>query len=296
MEESASPGPPPVWEPKPQQNAKALRLFRDGMDEMHEALWLPSGEAWRTRLASRRASVELRKFLLDGSPLVHRVLRRPRFHPLRKKDGLSGDVYRNDCTISLAPATRDGQMVGPPATSTWAIAVHPLHGLTYDEERKLWHLEVPFDLDAQPMVLDAWLRQRLYRVNGREYSLMTTLRFLSNKEGAHVDLHKDSEAKDMERVHFGHLTYPHLVAMLVASYLVHQYWTAIQADEERWSSFLGTHGHAPSEYKAIGEGELKGKIEPMGLPDEFHKTGIQIPTPGTQWKPLRFEDKAIVEA
>ena len=296
MEESANPGPPPTWEPKRQQNAKALRLFRDGMDEMHEALWAPGVEAWRTRLASRRASVELRKFLLDGTPLVHRVLQRPRFHPLRNKDNLSGDVYRNDRTISLAPASEDGRVLGPPASRTWTIAVHPLHGLTYDEERKLWRLEAPFDLDAQPMALDAWLRQRLYRVNGRDYSLMTTIRFLSNKEGAHVDLHKDTEAKDMERVHFGHVTYPHIVALLVASYLVHQYRTAFQQNEERWSAFLGGQGHTPSEYKAIREAELKGEIDPMGYQDEFHETGIPIPTPGMNWKPLQLKDTATVEA
>lgn len=146
------------------------------------------------------------------------------------------------------------------------------------------------------MPLDAWLRQSLYRVNGREYSLMTTLRFLSNKEGAHVDLDKDTEAKDMERVHFGHVTYPHLVAMLVASYLVHQYRMAYQADEKRWSAFIGGHGHAPSEYKAIDEAEFQSEIDPTGLPDEFHETGIPIPTPGTKWKPVRLKDNATVEA
>lgn len=104
-----------AWEPKPHQNAKALRLFRDGMDEMHEALWSFGREVWRIRLASRRASVELRKFLLDGSPLVHRVLRRPRFHPLRRKESLSGDVYRNDHSMSLAPATEDGRILAPSA-------------------------------------------------------------------------------------------------------------------------------------------------------------------------------------
>ena len=57
---------------------------------------------------------------------------------------------------------------------------------------------------------------------------MTTLKFVSNKEGAHVDIEKDTEVKDMERVHFGHVTYPHLVAMLVASYLLHQYRTAFR--------------------------------------------------------------------
>ena len=44
MGNNGSPSAPAVWEPKPQQNAKALRLFRDGMDEMHDALWFPPKE------------------------------------------------------------------------------------------------------------------------------------------------------------------------------------------------------------------------------------------------------------
>ena len=228
------------------------------------------------RLAGRRASVELRKFLLDGSPLVHRVLRRPRFHPLRSKERLVGDVYRNAKTLQIAPSTEDGRR-GPVASQTWAITVHPLYGLRYEEAGNEWHLEPLFDVDVQPMTLDTWSRQRLFRVSGREYSLMTTLKFVSNREGAHVDIMKDAEVKDMERVHFGHVTYPHLVAMLVASYVLHQYRTGFREDEDRWSRFGGTHGHSPGEYKVLGGADFSGETFPVGLEGEMHETRIPVP-------------------
>ena len=187
-------------------------------------------------------------------------------------------------------------MRGPVASQTWAIAVHPLHGLRYEKARQKWHLEPLIDVDARPMALDTWLKQRLYRVNCREYSLMTTLKFVSNKEGAHVDIEKDTEVKDMERVHFGHVTYPHLVAMLVASYLLHQYRTAFREDEDRWSWFIGTDGHSPEEYKVIRDADFGGEIYPVGFEGELHETRIPIPTPGRPWTPVRSIEEATVEA
>ena len=292
-----SPSAPAVWVPKPQQNAKALRLFRDGMDEMHEALWFPPDEAWRMRRAGRRASVELRKLLLDGSPLVHRVLHRPRFHPLRSKDRLAGDVYRDAKTLQIRLGAKDGRLLTPAASQTWAIAVHPLNGLRYENASKKWHLEPLFDVDARPTItLNTWLRQRLYRVNGREYSLWDTLKFVSNKEGVHVDIEKDTEVRDMERVHFGHVTYPHLVTMLVASYLLHQYRTSFREDEDRWTWFTGTEGHPPGEYKVIRDAEFCGEIFPLGFEGEFHETRIPFPTPGRPWTPTKSIEQATVEA
>ena len=97
-------------------------------------------------LAGRRASVELRKLLLDGSPLVHRVLHRPRFHPLRSKDRLAGDVYRNAETMRVAPAAEDGRMRGPVASQTWAIAVHTV---TRSEVRESKETMAPGALDQR---------------------------------------------------------------------------------------------------------------------------------------------------
>ena len=84
-----------AWRPKSQQNAKALRSFRDAMEDIRTVLEFRPDAAMSVdfiRNAGRKVSVELRKLLLDGTPLVHRVLERPRFRPLRDRGGLTGDV------------------------------------------------------------------------------------------------------------------------------------------------------------------------------------------------------------
>ena len=76
------------------------------------------------------------------------------------------------------------------ATHTWKITVHPLHGLRFDRHRKKWEFYQMFDTNAVPIRLNQWLRQRLFCVDGRQYSLWDTLKFLVNKEAAHVDTKK----------------------------------------------------------------------------------------------------------
>ena len=93
-----------LWQPKQQQNAKALRLFREGMDDMHESLrLLHGGHLGQVGSIGRKVSVGLRKLLFDATPLVHRVLHRPRSHALRDKAALTGDIYENEIGIQLAP-------------------------------------------------------------------------------------------------------------------------------------------------------------------------------------------------
>ena len=244
--------------------------------------------------AGRNTSVELRKLLFDATPLVHRVLHRPRFHPLRRREGLSGDVYRKEFTMSVAPGTEEGPILSLAASQTWNITVYPLHGLKYEEQRKRWHMEPLFDVDVEPVALGTWLNQRLYCVNGRDYSLLATLKFLSNKEAVHVDIEKDTCARDMERVHFAHVTYPHLVALHVASYLLGQYRRGFREHEERWSAFGRTPGHKPTEFKLLGSAEFSAEIDPLGLEGEFHETGIQVPMPGRGWTAGRIKEETVV--
>ena len=287
-----------TWEPKSQQNAKALRLFREGMDDMHSVLGLlRQGSVGGIRTAGRKVSVELRKLLFDGTPLVHRVLHRPRFHPLSNRESLTGDLYENAFTVRMAPGTRGGPLPGLVATHTWRIAVHPLHGLKFDRAEKKWIVGPLFDAQAQPMALGTWLKQRLFSVDGREYTLLDTLKFIANKEAVHVDIDRDVATRDMERVHFGHTTYPHLVAIMVASYLLEQHRASYRNDEEKWEGFFGVRDLPVADYEVIGGGEFEGAdIEPMGFGGEFHDTGIALPQPGRTWKPVRLEEGATVQA
>ncbi len=239
-----------AWRPKSQQNAKVLRSFRDSMDDIRDVLeFRPdvSASVDYIRKVGRKVSVELRKLLLDVTPLVHRVLQRPRFLPLRDSAGLMGDVYENSFTMRIAPGTKEGPSLGNAAERTWGMTVHPLHGLRFDLKSKQWIVEPLFDAEAPPVTLGTWLKQRLFRVDQRVYSLGDTLKFVANKEAVRVDIGRDEQTKDMERVHFGHTAYPHMIASLVASYMPVRYRINCTENAELWSSFHGMRSEAVPE-------------------------------------------------
>ena len=287
-----------AWQPKPQQNAKALRLFHEGMDDIHESLrLLQDGHVGSVGTIGRRVSVELRKLLFDATPLVHRVVHRPRFHALLDKAALTGDVYENETGIQFAP----GPFRPPPeswvASHKWRLVVYPLHGLNFDKAGMRWVFGALFDRGVASMALGTWLRQGLFVVEGREYTLLDTLKFVANKEAVHVDVEKDEAVRDMERVHFGHTTYPHLVSVMVASYVLDQFRESYRVQPEAWEAFHGFAGSEVADYEVIGGGEFQGaEIDPMGFGGEMHETGIQIPEPGKEWKPVRISEEATVRA
>ena len=258
-----------IWKPKPQQNAKALRSFQDAMDDIRDVLEFRPDASLSVdylRKAGRKVSVELRKLLLDGTPLVHRVLEGPRFQPLRDRGGLTGDVYENSFTMRVAPGAEDGPHLALVAEHTWSMTVHPLRGLRFDSQTKQWILEPLFDAEEQPLTLGTWLKQRLFQVDQRAYTLGDTLKFVANKEAVHVDIKRDEQSRDMERVHFGHTTYPQLVAVLVASYMLERYRASRTENAELWGQFLGISGEAVPEYKIICGGEFQGRAFTPGVP------------------------------
>ena len=259
-----------AWRPKSQLNAKALRSFRDTMDGIRDILEFRPEVSLSTdyiRNAGRKVSVELRKLLLDGVPLVHRVLQGARFQPLRDRGGLTGDVYENSFTMGVAPGREDGPDLSLVAAHTWGITVHPLHGLRFESQSKQWIVEPLFDPQAPLMTLGTWLNQALFQVDERVYSLGDTLKFVANKEAVHVDIDRDDQSRDMERVHFGHTTYPHFVAVLVVSYVLERYRASRKESAELWGQFLGMSGEAVPEYKIIGGGGIPGGGHlPAGVP------------------------------
>ena len=287
-----------VWRPKSQQNAKALRSFGDTMDDIRDVLEFRSDVSVSVdyiRNAGRRVSVELRKLLLDSAPLVHRVLEKPRFLPLRESVGLMGDVYENSFTMRIALGTEDGPSLGQIAEHTWELTVHPLHGLRFGSRPKHWIVEPLFDEEVPPMTLETWLRQRLFRVDQRVYSLRETLKFVTNKEAVHVDIDRDELSRDMERVHFGYTTYPHMVAFLVASYVLEQYRASRTEHAELWSRFHGMRSAPIPEYKIISGCNFEGPdIFPPGFPEEFHETGILVPEAGKVCEPAQIREHTTV--
>lgn len=285
-----------TWQPKASQNARAFRLFMESMDVMNEALRFPSGpHVGHIGRVARTVSIELRKLIFDSSPLLHRILQRVRLHPLMAGEALTGDIYENTFQLSIAPGTREGILLGSPSTREWKITVHPLHGLKFHKSEKKWEMHPMFDTDAEPIALQRWLRQRLLCVENREYSLLDTLRFLSTKEAAHVDIEDAIIFKDMERVHFVHTTYYHMVAILTAAYLIREYQASQRVNESQWHKFsdyeIYKFTESPDFYGATFDGV---EIEPWGLPNVFHETGISLLNPGETWKAVQVTESIVV--
>lgn len=152
-----------TWKPRPNQNGRALRLFVESMDVIIETLCFSPGFAVDDfGRAARSVATELRKLLFDGRPLLHAVLQRPRLHPLSDIGAVSGDVYENERTVSLALGTSEGPNLDSVATHKWHIKVYPLHGLRFDSAEKKWSIDPLFDTQEAPLKLNQWLRQRLF--------------------------------------------------------------------------------------------------------------------------------------
>ena len=181
------------------------------------------------------------------------------------------------------------------AAHTWSITVHPLHGLRLDSQSKKWIAELLFDEEAQPLTLGTWLNQRLFQVDQRVYSLGDTLKFVANKEAVHVDINRDEQSKDMDRVHFVHTTYPQLVAMLVASCMLERYRASRRENAELWGQFSSMSEEAVLEYEIIRGGEFPAvDIDLPGFPGEFHDTGIQLPESGRVQNPVQIREHTTV--
>ena len=284
------------WKPKPQQNAKALRLFVETMEDINDSFYLSGSDSLvNIPRVARHLAVPLRKLLLDGRPLVHSVLQGPRFHPLFHPSHLSGDTYTNTRTFQVQLATNIGVPLSQPARHSWSITVHPLHGLSFNNTKKAWSLQTLFDTEEPPVTLQRWTKQKLFCVDEREYTLGDTLLFIANKEAAHVDTEKSERSVNMERVHFGFITYYHLITVLTAAYIRTQYALSSQTQGDLWNNFA-TIKESPTEITGRQiAGEINGaEIDPMGLPEAMHETGIPVPEPGRPWQPVQIEETAVV--
>ena len=151
-------------------------------------------------------------------------------------------------------------------------------------------------MDGERLRLGQWLRQRLFSVNERAYTLLDTLKHVANREAVHADVNRDVEARDMTRVHFGYTTYPHLIAIMVASYLLEQYGDSRRTRSEIWPTIRGVKESNFEGFGVIFGGELSGGINPMGFAGEYHETGISRPSSETGWKKGVSKDAVAIRA
>ena len=150
-----------------------------------------------------------------------------------------------------------------------------------------------FDISAATIKIDRWLHQRLFCADGRVYSISDTLKYLVNKEAAHVDTDQTTVSEDMERVHFGNTCYYHIIAVQTGAYLLSQFQSAILANRTKWQSLLDRRGYTVTEPGTFKEADLVGmEIEPMRMPYTVQETGIPIPSADST--PVNIEESTVV--
>ena len=238
----------PSWQLDPNVHPMTVGTFLDCVMDLGSAAeglldkksLFDTDGGWRVLQAVvRRISVPLRKLLLDDEgALLKKAIDGPAFPPLGGKKGqyrratISWHSERRECVFGYADGKRETVVV--PETKH-EIEIGRLYGVDFLEDG--WcAIHSPFDLMARPAPMDAWLGAQALQVNSVSYTVKDALRLVADYEGAHsnelpawVAVGVNPEAFDRGRnmkyrlvnsVYFGCLSYPHVVALYTALYLI----------------------------------------------------------------------------
>ena len=218
---------------------------------------------WRVlRSIVRQMSVPLRKLCVDGGgDLLRRVVADPSFHPLGGKKGrfsratLSWRTERRELVLGDASGKRQAVVV-PEAKHE--IEVGRLYGIDFAEDG--WcSVHGPFDLSAERIVLDDWLSSQAVQVNSVAYTVGDALKIVADYEGAHtndmlawvavgvnpedIDKGRNMKYRLMNCLHFGCLSYAHILAMYSGLYIIGE-MRHLLAEAARAGRFAEVHGSA----------------------------------------------------
>ena len=237
----------PSWQLHPKVHPMTVGTFLDcvmdlgaAAEGLLEKSLFDTDGGWRVLQAvGRRLSVPLRKLLLDDEgDLLKKTLNSPAFPPLGGKKvryrraTMSWRSERREWVLGYADGKRETVVV--PETRH-EIEIGRLYGVDFVEDG--WcAIHSPFDLTARPVLLDAWLGAQILQVNSVSYTVNDALHLVADYEGAHTnelpafvgvgvnpeDFDKGRKMKYrlVNSVYFGCLSYPHLVTLYTALYLI----------------------------------------------------------------------------
>ncbi len=201
---------------------------------------------------SRSVSVELRKILLhDG--LLKRCVRRPRLHQLVHPDHLKGDSFEDTFKVTGGNMTItkiDEPMAGAQASFEFApmehtTIVHPLYGLSFQEDINRWISENPIDEESIPIRLEQWLKQPILQIDNHIYNMGDLLSEVANTQGAHSD-HKNDAIRQQIYQHF-HGTYLNIFVLTIGIYLYNHFSVSVSADSSLRRRVAGVHPNIKDE-------------------------------------------------
>lgn len=204
--------------------SRNMQLF-DNVDDRHHAC--------------QTISVQIRKLLLDKSPLVPRCYGKKflKFHPIidvplasepfhESSIGCLGGGYLEFQLVNQDGNTKPGSIperVAFAPSSTF-VQVYPLPGVSHDANKNRVIVSNPFDLNALPsMNIDQWLSQKMVSICGHDMTLRDILKTTANEEGAHArnfGTDRESTIYISRQFMFGGFSYFHWMVLLTANYLI----------------------------------------------------------------------------
>lgn len=304
-----------VWQPKHNATETHMRSFGDTMHELRKfVLSMTENPTDRDfRIEARRASVALRKLLLDDKALLRNVMQTPMFHKLVKPMDTEPAILNMNGPISYRAS-----LDSPPLWTTrikGKIEIHSLPGWTHRVFSQ-WELTSDiFDISIPPeLTRGKWLTQPLLKIETEKdkkvFSLQDVLRYVANTEGAHADDYEPprgklkGKARDAQFLEMlggqDTLTYPHWVAVCVATYLYNRHHAGLVLQREEWQPHVEKNVVTSLDEYALRTGgfpvapplplpergfpiaervHITGKIPNLSWTGPFMPLGVNINTP-----------------
>ena len=187
----------------------------------------------------RQMSVPLRKLCIDNEgALLKKTIASPTFHPLGGRKGqfrratMSWRSERQEWVLGYGSGKKEKVVV--PETKH-EIEIGRLYGVDFLDEG--WcAIHSPFDYQALPIPLDAWLDAKALQVNSVSYTIKDGLKLVADYEGAHanelpalvavgvipedIDKGRNMKYRLVNAVYFGCLSYVHIIALHAGLYLL----------------------------------------------------------------------------
>ena len=192
------------------------------------------------RIEARRAAVSLRKLLLEK--LITRVIHKPRFHNLTKPKELRRLIIDANLKISYRETHESATLWT--TNIKCGFAIYSLPGWTpkgpgsYDVTSDI------FDASEAPRrTLSGWGNQSLLIIKAagkiHQFSLEQIMRYVANKEGAHVANDPNDQANLLKVLgNEDTLIYPHWLMICIGIYLCNQLRSGIITHPTQWEDYI----------------------------------------------------------
>jgi len=211
-----------IWKPINQTVEEEIRQLENAMIGLAVGADIITKYPGAEQAGIDLVSISLRKLLLDerNKPLLERCFDNPELHPLHKKRSLKGETTTSIIGFASGGELNLNQTTLHYIPSKFSIVVHPLHGIALHQSK--FKTKNPFNLMAKAISIDNWLKQKLVKISGMEFSIRRILEELANLEAAHAVPEKSQEGKSLSlsnHYNIGGMNYPHIFALLTADYL-----------------------------------------------------------------------------